>query len=515
MMNDSEIRVLLLSQINNTTTDIDLIKSLEDLSLFNSENQLDMQSFYSKLNEIISWSEINSISQYLENELYNEKLVKINNILFWALNSWKCGIKNADLNKAAISFILIKRLKLHPKEDLDWEISFINIKDYLKNFLPKIAFDVNSHLPEGVSYSDKKFHSDYEIALKNNDFRGILLYLNALERGAGFNHFAEREFIKMVVYLSVYIDKQLIADNLDNYSPFLVKFIIDNIDGNNILGILSKCNTESPLPFLIGLIRIVNPIGNNSIKETLLEDYQFIKGATEIVKGISERVKQDQLYTYITSCSNIFMNKLWHSIFTAFLVDNLEFTDDYINNIDFTNDIGGNAFNILEYFSDETVLNEFSKKVYFSFLVYLESLNNQQFIFVFTSYYKFILRAIRVLSENEISIYYEQLEHISIEVSRGIYSWDLSKIYFLFTKWVFWILAVKELGKNQKSDETNLKHAYKLLRDNRVTNILCCEINTIRVDFSELIRFLDNPKSVNEILLPSAQGVIKLGWNDN
>ncbi len=515
MMNDAEIRAQLLSQINNTSTDIDLIKNLEELSLFNSENQLEMEPFYNELNNILSWDEINSISQYLKNELYNEKLVKINNILSWAFHSWKCGIENADINKVAISFILIKRLKLYPKEDLDWKLSFINIKDYLKNSLPKIAFDVNSHLPEGASYSDKKFHSDYEIALKNNDYRGILLYLNALERSAGFDHFAEREFIQIVVYLSVYIDEQLIADNLDNYSPFLVKFIIDNIDENNIVEMLSKYNGKSPLPFLIGLIRIVNPIGNNSIKETLLEDYKFIKRATEIVKGISERVKQDQLYTYITSCSNIFMNKLWHSIFTAFLVDNPEFTDDYISNIDFTYDIGGYAFNILKYFSDETVLNEFSKKVYFSFLEYLENLNHQQFIFVFTSYYKFILRAIRALSESEISAYYEKLEHISIEVIRGIYSWDLNKIYMFFTKWVFWILAVKELEKNQKSDETNLKHTYKLLRDNRVTNKLCCEINETRIDFSELISFLDNPESVNEILLPTTQGVIKLGWNGN
>ena len=60
---------------------------------------------------------------------------------------------------------------------------------------------------------------------------------------------------------------------------------------------LSKYNGKSPLPFLIGLIRIVNPIGNNSIKETLLEDYKFIKRATEIVKGISGRVKQDQYRT--------------------------------------------------------------------------------------------------------------------------------------------------------------------------------------------------------------------------
>ncbi|MBA7529906.1 hypothetical protein ES705_22105 [subsurface metagenome] len=512
MMNDAEIRVRLLSQINNTSTDKDLSNSLEELSLFNSENQLEMEPFYNELNNILSWGEINSISQYLENELYNENLVKINNILSWAFQSWKYGIEHADINKAAISFILIKRLKLRPKEDLDWKLSFIKIKDYFKKSLPKITFDVNTHLPESAPYGDRKFHSDYDKALKNNNYRGILIYLNALERGGGFNHFFGSEFIQMVVILSVYIDELLIADNLDNYSPLLIKFIIDNIDENEIVSMLSNYNGKSPLPFLIGLIRIVNPNGNNSIKETLLEDYEFIKRATEIVKGISERVKQGQLYSYITGCSNIFMNKLWHSIFAAFLVDNPQFADDYISNIDFTYDIGEYAFNSLEYFSDETSLNEFSKKVYFIFLEYLKNLNHQQFIFVFTSYYKFILRAIRVLSENKISKYYEQLEQVSIEVNRGIYSWELNKKYMLFTKWVFWILTVKKLEYNQKSDEMNLKHTFKLLRDNRVMNILCCEINEKRIDFSVLINFLDNPESVNEILLPSTQGVIKLGW---
>ena len=133
-------------------------------------------------------------------------------------------------------------------------------------------------------------------------------------------------------------------------------------------------------------------------------------------------------------------------------------------------------------------------------------------LFCFSSYYKYILHAISVLSNRSFSEYLKRLEEISIEMKRGIYSWKLERRYMLFTKWVFWILASKNVEHDCEISKGDMKITFDLLKDTRIQNFLNCKISEIDIDFSRLIDFLENPDSIKEFSLPDRSNVIKIGW---
>ena len=176
MIDKTEVRKILLDKKDSTQRDEDLIENLEKLTIFNSENQLYMERFYTELNEIVSWSEINSIQYFIHEISLNKNMWKIINVLSWSLQSWTKGVQNADINKVVISYLIAERLYLLPEKDLSWDEPFEKLKDHLAKFLPAINFDVNYDLPEYASYSDKKFHSDYKKAVEDQNYRCIFLY---------------------------------------------------------------------------------------------------------------------------------------------------------------------------------------------------------------------------------------------------------------------------------------------------------------------------------------------------
>ncbi len=511
MIDKDEIRNILLSKIDSKQNDETLVENLEKLIIFDSENQLDMERFYTKLNEIVSWSEVNSVQYFIHEIALNQSMWKILNVLSWSLQSWIEGVHEANINKVIVSYLLVDRLYLKPEEDLSWDGSFEKLKEYLTKFLPTIKFEISDELPKYFLYSDKKFHSDYKNAVENNDYKGIFIFLNAFEPGGG-SYNSNYEFIRVISKISAAIDEQLIAVNIGNYSPLLMKLIISHMSTGKIIKTLKKYQGDSPLPLLIGLVQLINPIGNNTIQEELLSDHDFFVQAAGIVKGIFERVNTDALFSYISKCSNISMNKLWHAIYSAYLANNTKYIEDYINQIDFSHDTGEIAYDTFAHFGNESDIDVFSEKVYYKFLDYLNESDYQHHLFSFTSYHKYILRAITVLSDKSFSGYLEKLEVVSTELLRCIYSWQLETRYIFFSKWIYWILASKQIEHDFEINKDMLKHTYTLLNDSRIMNVLKTKRGDVEISFEKLIDLLDDPESVNEIVLPLINGSIIMGW---
>ena len=424
MIDKHEIRVILRKKLQNIVFNENIVIKLDELSIFNIEQQLEMKLFYNNFSEIISWQTIHSIPQIIDKDNFSETINTILNILVWAQKNWKLGFETADLDKLVISYILTDRLWLVPEEDLEWDISKEKIIDYLKKFLPTMILDVQPGSSEYNSYSDSKFHTDYLKALEENDYKGIMDFLSALNRG---NHFSN-EFVKIIVKILMAIDSTLMTANIANYPPFQIRLIFEYTNNREILEVLNSYEESSLLPLLIGLIKIINPIGNNRLNNELLEDYTFIKQVSVLVEKISTRVETDNLFKFITSCSNIFMNKLWHSIFSVFLVFNSEYSDQYVNKIDFTYEAGEKSFNAFSHFSNESSLDKLSLEIYDKYMSFLvDEKAYHEHLFCFSSYYKYILHAISVLSNRSFSEYLKRLEEISIEMKRGIYSWKLER----------------------------------------------------------------------------------------
>ena len=244
-----------------------------------------------------------------------------------------------------------------------------------------------------------------------------------------------------------------------------------------------------------------------------MNNFDYLKRASEIVEKISNRVKADNLYKFLTSCSNIFMNKLWHSIFSAYVSNRPEYLNDYVTEIDFTYDTGESSYNIVSKFSDESNLDKFSIQIYNIYIDYLvKNEGYQQHLFCFTSYYRFILRAICVISNNSFSEYLAKLEEVSVELKRGIYSWNLQTKYMLFTKWIFWILSSKQIEHNCEINKEGMTTTFELLKDTRVINALNSKIGETKIQFELLVGLLEKPESTNKIILPFGDKVIEVAW---
>jgi hypothetical protein len=351
---------------------------------------------------------------------------------------------------------------------------------------------------------------DYKKALEENDYKGILSFLSALRRG---NHL-RNDFIEVIVKLTLAVDPLLITINISKYSPILIEQIIAYLNPNQVLEIFAAFKDSSPLPLFIGLLHIINPAGNNSFDNALLNNNMFIKDASGLVASISTRVVSDNLYKHITDCSNIFLNKLWHSIFSAYIADKPTHFDEYVNEINFSYDTGVMFYNTFSEHSGEANLDAFSLKVYDKYLNHLILDNGlQQHLFCFTSYYNFLLRAVCALSNNSFSGYLTKLEHVSIELKRGIYSWDQNKRCMLFTNWVYWILASKQIEHNSKIVESEMETTYDLMNDNRITSVLNCGIGTDKTGFSKLLNIFENPDSIDNIVLPHGNETITISWS--
>jgi hypothetical protein len=230
------------------------------------------------------------------------------------------------------------------------------------------------------------------------------------------------------------------------------------MDPHQVIKLLDEYNDTNPLPLLIGLIHIINPTWNNIYDVSLDNDYECIKLSTKIIKKISEYIATSDLYKFITECSNISGNKLWHSIFIAFAVQNQEYLNSYINNINFSYESGAkNVFDTFcKFMPNENILDEFSISLYNKFLEFIVKERYYEYSYYGTEYLKFMIRAVYVIS-NKSSIQYEaMLKEISANFERALYSWNKNEITMHFTKLIFWLLAFGYYTTDSYIDKINL-----------------------------------------------------------
>jgi hypothetical protein len=459
-----------------------------------------MKKFYDKLfSKIISISLTNNISLYIEKEQHIEEINHIRAIQLWAKKSWEKGIESFDLNKMMVSYILTELLFLFPENDLDWVLSE-NAKQKVRNFLEdlpeRITLDVSPEPPKNASQDNKKYHSDYKEALKNNNYPGILSFLSAVAHGVGF-HGRNDYFIKITARLSMIIAPSLFAINLSKFSPYLIRYYFEYLEQGQIVDVLINYQETNPLPLLIGIIKIVNPHGNNQFDEKILANYDLIEQASIIIEKLSRLIITNNLYKYITDCSNIFMNKLWHSIFSVFIARNIQYCCQYLDIIDFSYDVGENSFNcFMQYCNNIDDLDSFSINIYNKYLQYLIEKHTNQLV-CFTSYFKYISQAIFTLSNKSHKQYLENIELVSIELKRGIYSWKKDEWVMLFTKWIFWLLSSKDYRDRMAIEYKSLSTTYELITDKKILDI-------IKFDSKTLLNLLENPGLKGSITIPVA-----------
>jgi hypothetical protein len=514
MLNKTAIREYFIKSVLSSTVPQNITEKLEKLSVFTGDKkQLNMEQFWNDLfKDVISMDLVNSVEVFIEQKQHLDDLDTIIAIQIWAKSAWKKGITTVDIDKMIVSYILTDRLFLFPESDLDWDFdgeTKEKLKMYIKSLPERITLNISTDISEKVSYSDRKFHADYKIALEKNDHHGIFTFLTALAHGVGF-HTQFNYFIEILAKLSVVVDPGIFAENLSKFSPYLVRYFFEYLEPRQIADALVVYSAPEPIPLLIGIIQIVNPHGNNQFDDKLVDDEKFIGKASLIVEKIANRISTDNIYNYITNCNNIFMNELWHCIFSAFIAKNYKYHNHYLNAIDHSYNVGEHSFNgFIKQYENINDLDSFSCGIYQKFLSSLIGKHSNRLI-NFTSYFKYISQAIFTLSDKSHQKYLDNLERVSIELKRGIYSWKSEELNMLFTKWIFWLLSSKDFIERVTVYRDTLKTTYELIDDIRITDAL-------EIDTTSLINLLENPGRIGSIALPVAGSYgddkITISWN--
>ena len=500
MLDKVAIREYFIRRALPSTEPKNITEKLEKLSIFSGDKkQLNMEQFWNDLfNDVISMDLVNSVELYIMQKQHLDDFDAIVAIQTWAKNAWKKGIEAVDINKIIISYILIDRLFLFPDLDLDWnfdEETKGKLRKYLKCIPELLRIDIFLRFPEITSFSEQKYLSDYKIALEKNDHRGIFTFLTAAANGIGFH--THNYFIEVTSKLMIVVDISLFAENLSKFSPHLIRYCFEYLKPRQIADVLIVYSAPEPIPLLIGIVHIVNPHGNNKFDDKLIDDEKFIEKTSLIIEKIASLIDTDNIYSYITNCSNIFMNEFWHSIFSAFIAKNYKYHNHYLDVNDFSYKVGEYSFNSFIKYSDNiNDLDSFSCEIYHKFLSSLVGKHSNRLI-NFISYFKYISQAIFTLSEKSHQKYLDNLEQVSIELKRGIYSWKKEEMNMLFTKWVFWLLSSKDFIERVTVYRDALKTTYELIDDIRITDVL-------EIDSTSLINLLENPGRIGSIALPVA-----------
>jgi len=511
-MNKEAIREYFIAR-KTDFSDIYNIKSrLDAISVFNSDKQLDMKRFFMKITEIMSWELINSIPMCLETGRDQEKLGLAVNLQGWAISAWAEGVKCADISKMITAYTIVERLYLCPCKDLNWNLQSDELEMFIEKSMKCIRLDIElDALPKDISYRDLKIHRVYREALDSKNYSKIIEFL----WNNGFIINLERNpsyyFLKILIQVAMIYHRFLI-DNFSNYSPVLLKTIFMNISVSQIILLLKDYKGNDPLPLLIGLIQIVNPDGANMLRQELTADDTILRGGAEIVEKISNLVTTENIFSFITNCSNIERNKLWHSIFVTFAARNYNYSRLYIDSVnifDNVQDLGMNSFDILKRFCASDDIEKISMHVYKKCLEELNKLNHGHY-FRFTSYLKYIFCSVFVLSNNSFTKYLELLEQKSLNLQRAIYSWNIGELHKYFTDWFYWIISAKLFPSRQIIDKNLMSRTYSLLNDKRLLNKLKCDINGQHISFDKLIDFLDNPDNIKSVLVPHNNDIVEI-----
>lgn len=506
-MNEKDyLRKILQENQSSFVPDTIINSHLDELTIYNSKDKLDMHQFYECLFKIINFNNLNAISpQNLHSPVIAKYINTILNVIHWATNRWSDGLVSGDLNKLVISYILIDKSGMSPLMDLNWTVKSEKLSSRVTKAITIIKLDITV----GMDYSDQKTEADYKEALAQNDYKGVIAYLAMLERSSVY--FSEEPYFKTISLLAFSIDPVILTTAFKNYSPYLIKLIMSFFEPKQIIRILSVYCDESPLPCLIGLLEIINPTGNNRYDKALENDQETILCASTIVTQISERVATDKLFELITQCSNIFMNNLWHGIYSAFLATHTKYWSEYIQRINFTDDVGENSFFGFSIAANESTVNDFSIVLYARYFDCLKEVYNAHF-FCFTSYYKYIFIAMHHKSNSVFSSYLIQLEKASTDLRRNLYSWEPQERYKYFSAWIYWVICSKEISREQEIIDTDIPNTIKLLNDQRIYHILDCQIQNEYISFHFLKNILYDPATVSSIMLPFTNRIITFMW---
>jgi len=507
-MKSEKARQYFILHSSEEVTDNNLSLLLNNLSFIHNK-RYDIKKLMNDISKIIDWNKVNYIQNAIEFNREPENTQFIIDTHSWVRKTFYDSLNNGNIEKLIISYMLGDYLFLEPITDFQWGNISENTEKKLKELYTNAKSEIILH--DKAEFTDRKYYRDYQKSLTNGSLKEIFDFLSAIERGSGYNYHIE-EFFHAITNICYKINPNLISEVIERLDPLLLRMMFTALDPYQSIIVLKGYNKNSIFPLIIGLNHIINPTWNNQYSNSLEEDFNFINDAASIVKKISDITNTDNLYKYITDCSNIFGNTLWHSIFITFGVQNPAFLDSYINSINFSLTFGAeNVFKTFyRFLSDESILDDFSIKLYKNYFEFLSKERSYVNNYYGTNYLDFLIHAVYVKSEKSHVKYTELLKEVSIDFERALYSWDKKHITKYFTRLIIWVIALSFFTDEIINDKIDLSYTINIFSNEKYLDTFNTTIDKTEINYSVFADYLRNPKEYIKIKLPLSHDKISI-----
>jgi len=488
---------------------IDFAIPIVESGVFNAE------AFFEGISNILPWHLINEIKFSPERAItVPGKMEVVVDVLLQARKLWQEGAKTSDFKKLLISFAVYDRVFMIPEKDLDWTSENVGIKRAISSVLSTMKLSIEVGTSHHAGYTDKKFLSDFNTAVRSNDLSGIFDFFRTIDHGEGL-YSSDIALLQYIARLSSVTNIHELVQFAERSKPLSQRIIIKAIPKDVLFSNLDALNSAGPLTNLIVLNDYFSSrnLPKNRLDDVDIEQEKSLIGLFNNIEKYSSPIG---VISFICKTLNVKPNQATNSLFSMFVGQNPADLQDYIDNLDFSyDDSGDQSFNAQLVIGNEATLDELSIAITERYFLYLSRLDYHPDFFMFCSYYNFFLRAVGVKTQGRLPEYISGLEQASLDVIRSLSSWKTEDIPVFVTKWVYWIMAIKQLNLVIPDIET-IPYTEHLLSNRNFMIRLSKKVgNGTSIDFGWLRTFLMKPASTNEVDIYDKDQHLRICWRND
>ena len=478
------------------------------------DSMFDAETFFEGISNILPWHLINEMKFNPERAIIAPGTMEVVvDVLLQARKLWQEGAKTSDFKKLLTSFAVYDRVFMIPEKDLDWTSESAGIKRALSGVLSAMQLSIEVSTSHHAGYTDKKFLSDFDVAVRSNDLSGVFDFFHTIDHGGGL-YSSDITLLQYVARLSSVANIHELIQFAERSKTLVQRIIIQAIPKDLLFSNLDALNSAGALA---NLIVLDDYFSSRILPKNRLDDIdiELEKSLLVLIKNIGKCSSPTGPIAFICKTLNVKPNQATNSLFSMFVGRSPADLQDYIDSLYFSyDDSGDQSFNAQVVIGNEATLDALSLAITESYFSYLSRLDYRPDFFMFCSYYNFLLRAVGVKTQGRLSEYVVGLEQASLDVIRSLSSWKTEDVPVCVTKWVYWIMAIKQLNL-VISDIGTIPYTAHLLSNSNFMVRLSKRIGDGPIiDFGWLRTFLMTPASTNEVDIYDKDKHLRIYWRN-
>lgn len=448
--------------------------------------------------------EILPISAFYKNEYYDttdfdpDVISRINEICHRLKSESHSTKTEYTFDELVMIEIVSKRVNQDINRDMIVGRMTPNSKSAVTVRFSGFTFDLSVQGRESLRYSDRKSMEDFQ-KFEQLDNHGEVIKLfsqsiNAIDRKVFHTRVLATTFWRYFPYS--------FSSQIQQFSKVQQLYYLNALDLQDLLRFVEIYNESDLFPIAFCIYRLSVPNQSNRTIEEYCLDNTYV---STLASGISKiRCASKKTFKDLSDNYSLSHSNLWHCGFLLSMVNDHSIDSTYSDSIDFNSNMGLYSAQMLNQFSvDKKCYGDISYNIYKSFIQRCED-NDTSLppYFFYTSFREYIVYSIGLRFNDDLNSYIQELERLSIDTQRRLFSWKPSSCVAPFTQLVYTILAWRNsLFHLQYKDEI-LPETTKLLNSKRLGKIFDFEKDVPKTFFAILFELLTSHEKTMNFQLP-------------